>query len=284
MPPVIGGHVSAAGGVSNAVERGVNIGASTIMFFGASPRQFTAKLPPMEEILLFRKKFKEAGLHSAFLHAAYLINLGSTKEWSRKGSVRLLQTHFEIATALHANGLIVHVGSAGDGNDMQEALKYSAEGIKQVLKAVPGKTQLIMENAAGGGTKIGSTPEQLGTIMKLVKSPRLKVCIDTAHSFEAGLLDYTPKGIQQFFDSWEKACGKGSVVVLHANDSKTEFQSLHDRHENIGKGYIGLKGFQNLVKDPRVKNLPWLLEVPGYANEGPDKKNVDILRKAVKGK
>lgn len=282
--PIIGGHVSAAGGVSNAVDRGVAIGATTIMFFGASPRQFKANIPPKEEIELFRKKFKAAKLHSAFLHAPYLINLASQKTFSRKGSVDLLVTHLQIATLVGATALIVHVGSTGEGNGHTQALEWSAEGISEVLKRVPGNCYLAMENAAGGGTKIGSVPTDFEYIIKKVKSSRLKVCIDTAHSFEAGHIDYTPKSVKNFYDTWEKACGKGRIIVLHANDSKTEFNSHHDRHENIGKGYIGIKGFQNLAKDPRVKDLPWLLEVPGYDDMGPDKKNVDILRKAVKGK
>ncbi len=281
--PIIGAHVSAAGGVSNAVSRGLNIGASAIMFFGASPRQFAVNLPPKDEIEKFKKDFKASGLKAAFMHGPYIANITSAKPNSRAVAAGILAKHYEIADALGIDGLIFHVGSPGKDGDREEAIKFAIEGIKKILAKVDTKVSLIMESASGGA-KIGSQPEDMGKIMKSVKSPRLKLCIDTAHSFEAGLLEYTAKGVKSFFDTWEKAAGKGSVVCLHANDSMSEFASLYDRHENIGKGHIGLQGFVQLAKDPRVKNLPWLLEVPGYDDKGPDKKNVDILRKTVKGK
>lgn len=280
--PIIGAHVSAAGGVSNTIERGKKIAASAIMFFGASPRQFAVKGPDEAEVKKFKDAYKKSGFKAAFMHGPYVVNLVSEKESSRNVSRGILAKHYEIATNLGINGLIFHVGSAKDG-DRKEALQHAIEGIKNILSRVPkSKTHLIMESASGGG-KIGTHAEDMGVIMKAVKSDRLKICIDTAHSFEAGLLEYTKEGVKKFFDAWEKQVGKNGIVVLHSNDSMTEFGSLHDRHENIGKGYIGIKGFQELAKDSRVKKLPWILEVPGYDNNGPDKKNVLILRKAVKG-
>lgn len=278
--PIIGAQVSSAKGVYNAVENGLSIGAECIMMFGASSRQWAVKFPPEEDIKKFRELFKKSGMHSIFLHAPYLVNLGSTKALLRKKSIKLLSEHFEIGERLGAKGIIFHVGSAGE-QPMKEALKLSIQGMRQVLKNVPGKSFLIMENAAGGGTKIGSTAEQMKVLLAGAGSRRVKICIDTAHAFEAGLIDYSPKSIKDFYDEWERAVGK-SIVCLHANDSKTEFGSHNDRHENIGKGYLGCKAFRNLSKERRVKDLPWILEVPGFSDEGPDKKNIDILKRCVR--
>jgi len=147
-----------------------------------------------------------------------------------------------------------------------------------VLKNAPGKSQLIMENTAGGGQKVGADLDELGKIFKAVKSKRLKICIDTAHAFEAGLIkSYSRQNIKKFFDDAENSFGVKNIIALHINDSKTPFNSHHDRHENIGEGYIGLKGFKDLAKEKRINNLAWILEVPGFKNEGPDKKNINIL-------
>lgn len=279
--PIVGAHVSAAGGHFNAVINGTKIGADGIQFFGASPRQWAVKMPTKKDIQAFKDELKKSKIKSVYLHAPYILNLGSSKAASRNRSIALLAKHLEIGELLGAEGTIFHVGSAGADQSMDQALKHSIACLKEVLKRVPGKSFLVIENAAGGGTKIGTTSEQVRTLVKGVGSKRVKVCIDTAHAFEAGLIDYTPKSTKAFFDDWEKAAGKGNIVALHANDSMTKFESRHDRHENIGKGYIGRKGFATLVKDKRVKNIPWFLEVPGFDNSGPDKKNVDILKRIV---
>jgi len=125
----------------------------------------------------------------------------------------------------------------------------------------------------------GATPEEMGMMMAGVGSARVKICVDTAHSFEAGLIEeYTPDHIKSFCERWDKQVGLENVVALHVNDSKTKFLSNHDRHENIGKGFIGLEGFKNLAKEKRLWDKAWILEVPGFANLGPDKENVDILK------
>ena len=120
-------------------------------------------------------------------------------------------------------------------------------------------------------------------ILKKINSPRAKVCFDTAHAFEAGVIKYDdPKIINEIFNSWDKEVGLKNIVAIHANDSKTAYGSHNDRHENIGEGHIGLSGFKNLAKEKRLLDKTWLLEVPGFDNLGPDKRNVDTLRSCFK--
>lgn len=187
-----------------------------------------------------------------------------------------------IVDLLKAHGLIFHIGSSKP-LPREGAVEVIAESMREILDRVPGNTHLIIENSAGGGFRIGSTPEEIGEIIRAVKSDRVKVCIDTAHAFEAGLLDaYTPAKIKMLFDRCDSAFGIDRIVALHVNDSKTIFNSHHDRHENIGEGHIGLDGFKYLTREKRISDTSWLLEVPGFENTGPDKKNVDILKACVR--
>jgi deoxyribonuclease-4 len=220
---------------------------------------------------------EDSGVGPVFLHGAYLVNLASPTEEALKKSIVNLGLHLQIAEAIGAEGVIFHVGS-GQEMPKESAMKKAITAMKIVLKNVPGKTQLIMENSASA-KKIGATAWEMGTMMAGVNSPRVKICIDTAHSFEAGLIEsYTSNNIKKFLDGWDRAVGIENVVALHVNDSKTKYLSNHDRHENLGEGYIGLAGFKNLAKEKRLWDKAWLLEVPGFDNMGPDKKNVDMLR------
>lgn len=278
--PIIGAHVSTAGGLKNAVANAQEIGAQCFQIFGASPRTWWAKQPDKAAVEEYKTALKEAGLGPVFLHAAYLVNLGSTPDNYQK-SVRSLSDHLAIADAIGAQGLIFHIGSA-TGHPYDEALKQVVKGMKEVLKNVPGKTQLIMENCAGGGTKIGTNAREIGGLLKAVKSSRVKVCLDTAHSFESGeIMEYTKGNVKTFLDVYDEYVGLDAIACFHINDSKTLAGSFHDRHENIGEGHIGLEGFKNLAADKRMKNLPWIMEVPGFDDEGPDKRNVEILKGIV---
>lgn len=276
--PIIGAHVSTAGGLKNAVKNAQKIGAQCLQIFGASPRAWQAKQHDEQDVKEYKAALKAAALGPVFLHAAYLVNLGSKPE-NYKKSVTSLTDHLRIADAIGAQGLIFHIGSA-TGHPYETALAQVVKGMKEVLKNVPGDTQLIMENSAGGGNKIGTSAREIGGLFKSVDSKRVKVCIDTAHAFECGeIMEYTKDNVKTFLDKYDEYVGMDNIVCFHINDSKTAAGSFHDRHENIGEGEIGLDGFKNLAKDKRMKDMPWIMEVPGFNGAGPDEKNVEILRK-----
>ena len=276
MKPYLGAHVSAAGGHYRAVDKAEDLGANTIQIFGASPRQWKASVPPAQDVQRYKGAFEKSGLKSVYLHAAYLVNLAGDLELYKK-SVDNLTLHLEIACALGANGLIFHIGSSQE-KDINKAEDRIVKGVREVLGKVKGSAKLIIENASGGGGKIGSTLEELADLHRKVDSRRVGMCLDTAHAFEAGMLDFTPSSIKTFFDEWDKQIGMESLVVLHTNDSKTEFGSGSDRHENLGEGKIGLGGFKNLAMEKRLGHTSWILEVPGFDGMGPDKRNLDILK------
>lgn len=280
--PKIGAHVSTAGGLYKAFENAEAIGADCVQIFGASPRMWQADLPDAEEIKKFKEEEKRSGIGPTYLHAPYLINLGTPNGDLLQKSVKNLSAHFKIAELIGAAGVIFHIGSSA-GMEKKKALNQVISAMKEIMKNVPGRSFLVMENNAGGGEKIGKTVEELAYIFERVNSKRLKVCLDTAHAFESGIIKkYGLPEIKGFLDEWDKAIGLENIVAIHANDSKTAWNSHNDRHENIGAGHIGLAGFKELAKEKRLWDKTWLLEVPGFDNEGPDKKNVDILKKCFK--
>ncbi|TSC89284.1 MAG: apurinic endonuclease APN1 [Parcubacteria group bacterium Gr01-1014_3] len=274
----LGAHVSTAGGLYQAIENGTRLGARAVQFFGSSPRQWSVKFPSKTEIEAFQKHWKESEIAEVYLHASYLVNLASDNADLWFKSVDNLTAHLKIVEMLGANGLIFHVGSAKDG-DNGRAVKKVAEGMRLALESVPGKAQLILENGAGGGTKIGSDPEEIGRILKLADSPRAKFCLDTAHIFESGIIkSYESDNIKKLLKEIDRHIGLENLVAMHINDSKSECDSHHDRHENLGVGKIGLEGFRNLASEKSLHNKAWMLEVPGFDDLGPDKDNLDILK------
>jgi len=269
--PLIGAHVSTNGGPASAIANGEKLGANVIQIFGSSPKQYAVRFPAEGQVAEFRAALQGSSIQALYLHAAYLVNLASPKNdiWTK--SVLNLTGHLQIAEMLGANGLIFHTGSG--------SVKNLIRGMKEVLKKSPGEAQLIMETSSGGGEKIGDELDELAEAFHAVNSPRVKICFDTAHAFAAGMIEgYEPAQIKKFFDEFEVKIGLQNLVAIHANDSQAPANSKKDRHENIGQGQIGLAGFQNLAKEKRLHHAAWLLEVPGFAGEGPDKENLEILR------
>ncbi len=277
--PTIGAHVSAAGGLLNAILHAQHIGAEAIQFFGSSPRQWAVRMPSAKDSAAFKIAAKQAQLHAVFLHAPYLINLATSDVPLWKKSVALLTATMKISEMIGAKGAIVHVGSGEGGLFREQSLARATSGIKQVLRQVSGKSLVIIENSAGGGEKVGKDLAEIAWFIKKTGSKRVGVCLDTAHAFEAGITEYSSTGVQKLANEVERTIGWPRLVVLHANDSKTAFNSKHDRHENIGKGHIGEEGFKNLLRHEKFRCVPFVLEVPGYDGNGPDKRNVDALKR-----
>lgn len=281
---IIGAHVSASGGAFNAVKNAQAIGADAVQIFGSSPRQWKVRNIPQSEIDRYRKDAKAAKLGPTFFHAPYLINLGSPNSELRKKSEKLLAENLRNANALGIAGVIFHIGSRRE-LPWVRAREHVSEALTRILKAEKGDAVLAIENSAGGGNTIGSTLEEIREIVDLVDDDRLKFCYDTAHGLESGLIEeYTPETVKELWRRFQVAFEeKGILVAVHLNDSKTPYKSNADRHENIGEGHIGLEGIKAFVQNKNFQKIPWYLEVPGFDGQGPDKKNVDLVRKLAMG-
>jgi deoxyribonuclease-4 len=274
----IGAHVSTSGGISKAVVRGQEIGCEAIQIFGSSPQTWAFKPVSGEQIELFKQGLADAGIGPVFLHAIYLINLGTPDKEKLKKGIDSLANYMKLAADLGATGVIFHPGSHG-GRGYEAVLPQTVEAIKIVLDTAPEGPVLAVENMAGMGQHIGAKFEELGGILDAVDSPRLKICLDTQHSFAAGYDLTNPDGIQAMLDELDAGPGSANVAAVHANDSKRVCGSGVDRHDNIGQGFIGEEGFAAIMANPAFADVPFLLEVPGFEGNGPDQQNMDILKR-----
>jgi apurinic endonuclease APN1 len=178
---------------------------------------------------------------------------------------------------LGIQGVIFHLGSH-KGMGLDAVFDQICRACSDVLENSPGDTQLILENSAGSGGTIGSRFADLGRIIKMVGSDRLKVCLDTQHSYAAGYDLASAEGLELAMTEFEQEVGFQQLVAVHANDSKVELGSGRDRHENIGDGHIGKDGFRRIMGHRAFKDVPFLLEVPGFDGKGPDQQNIDTLK------
>ncbi len=273
----IGAHVSSAGGISKSIDRGLEIGCEAIQLFGSSARSWAFKPPPESEVAAFKQRRAETGMGAVFFHAIYLINLGSPNPELVEKGVQSLINYMTLAAEIDADGVIFHPGShKGQGYD--RVFDQAVNAINRVLDNTPEGPCLCLENMAGMGQHLGAKFEELGGILRAVNSPRLRICLDTQHSFAAGYDLTTPAGVAEMIAQFDTAIGGENLAAVHANDSRQLCGSGVDRHENIGEGYIGEAGFAAIMSHPTFRDVPFFLEVPGFAGDGPDRRNVEILK------
>jgi deoxyribonuclease-4 len=282
----IGAHVSTAGGLEKGIERAQAMGAETIQIFGAPPQSWRRKVCSPQEAEAFRARAAAADIWPIFLHGVYLVNLATSNPDGLVKSQDALIADMMLSSAIGAKGVIFHIGSHR-GAGYAKVFGQIVASIRRVLAETTEDTWLILENSAGMGDSVGRKLGELAEIMKEVDSPRLKVCFDTQHAFSSGYDVATVDGLAATVNEFEREVGLAHLVAIHANDSKCPLGGGVDRHENIGEGHIGRAGFEAILAHPAFRDLPFLLEVPGFPKEGkkpegPDKENVDRL-KAIAG-
>jgi len=273
----IGAHVSTSGGPVTAFERAEAIGAEAAQIFLTPPQQWRSSKVDEEGATAFRARASGSTCGPVFVHGVYLINLATSDTTNLTRSTSSLKSAMTSCSQLGIQGVIFHLGSH-KGMGLDAVFDQICAACKEVLDNTPGDTQLILENSAGSGGTIGSRFEDLGRILKMVGNNRLKVCVDTQHSFAAGYDLSSAEGLELAMTEFEQEVGFDNLVAVHANDSKVELGSGRDRHENIGDGLIGRDGFRRIVAHRGFKDVPFLLEVPGMDGKGPDVANIDLLK------
>ena len=273
----IGAHVSTAGGLDKAIERAVAIEAEAIQIFGSPPQGWAAKPHAPETIRQFTAKAHESNLAEAvFLHGVYLVNLATENQDNLKKGIDSLTFYLNLAHDIHAKGVIFHVGSH-KGIGFDAVLPQIASSMKQALDRSE-DSWLIIENNAGQGQQVGGNFTEIRRILDAVGSPRVKVCLDTAHCLASGYDLRSEQGVSAAMAAFESTIGLENLAAVHANDSKAPLNSNVDRHENIGDGHIGREGFLSIMRHPAFRHAPFLLEVPGIENKGPDPENIHRLK------
>lgn len=260
----IGAHVSAAGGVENAPGRAHKIGAKAFALFTKNQRRWESPPLTTENINGFKENCEKFGYSMDFVmpHDSYLINLGHPEKDQLEKSRNAFLDEMQRCEQLGIKLLNFHPGNHLDQIDIDECLRRNAESLNRVLNQTEGVTAVI-ENTAGQGTSTGFKFEYLAAIIDGVEDKsRVGVCIDTCHAFAAGYDLSTEKGFIAMCEEFEQTVGFEYLKGIHLNDSKKELGSRVDRHDNIGEGKIGLKGFELLVQDDRFDDIPMILETP----------------------
>lgn len=259
----LGAHVSTAGGISKAPETGRSIGCEAIQIFSKSPHSWTA--PPLDptEAELFRSEVLRTGLAAVSVHHNYLTNLASPKDSNYAASRASFLDDLERSEQLGAQHLIFHPG-AHIGSGPQQGIQRIAEALTWALGQAPDrKVRILLENAAGQGTTMGSTFEELAEILDRVPDQgRVGLALDTCHLFASGMDFRTDEGYGAVIDRLNATVGTARVQAFHLNDSRAGLGGHLDRHANIGRGEIGLAGFRPWLTDRRWASVPGYLETP----------------------
>jgi deoxyribonuclease IV len=286
---LLGAHMSVAGGLPLAVDRAIAHRCDAFQIFSKNANQWRGRLVPPEEVREFRSRLAASGIGPVVSHASYLINLATTDELLRHQSVAAMADEIDRAEALGLLGVVLHPGCYTRG-DRAGGLELIAQALDSLLAERPrGQTLVLLEQTAGQGTSLGSTFEDLASILAQTHHKRLGVCLDTCHLLAAGYDIRSRDGYEDTFRKFEQKVGLDRLKVFHLNDSRKPLGSRVDRHEHIGAGHLGLEPFRRLVNDIRFRGLPMLLETPKTPGRGPravavdalDEKNLNTLRRLV---
>ena len=263
---LLGAHESTSGGLHEAFGRGASDGCEAVQIFTKSSRQWRAKAITAEEAATFRAEAARSGYAaSTSVHASYLINLGGGEGDLREKSIAAFIDELERCDALGVPFLVVHPGSNAD---TRTGLRNIARALDRTFAAHRGACQVLLETAAGQGSALGRSFEELREIRDQVRAPeRVAVCLDTCHVFAAGYDLSTDRGYDATLDRFDEVLGIGLLKAFHLNDSVKPLGCRVDRHEHVGKGEIGPGCFRRLVNDPRFGSVPGYLEIPPAGNK-----------------
>lgn len=277
---LVGAHTSISGGLYKSIEEGERLGCNVIQIFTKSSRSwFAKKLTPIE-IDKFKEVQKNSNIKTVVAHTSYLINLGSPKKEIEEKSIKSLSEELARCEELNIPYLVLHPGAHLKTSE-ESCIKQIAKNLDSVLRK-NAKTMILLETTSGQGTNVGYKFEHLRQIIDLSNEKnKLGVCLDTCHIFSAGYDISSKKTYDEVIINLKKIVGIRKLKAIHLNDSKTEFNSRKDRHENIGKGTIGLEAFKLIMNDERLKNIPKILETPVVQGDE-YKKEIELLKRMVK--
>jgi deoxyribonuclease-4 len=283
MAKRIGIHLGTTGGASNAVEQARAIGANTFQIFSSSPRMWHAPKVDPKQAARMRELRAKLDVGPLVIHTSYLVNLCSQTEEVREKSVVAFRGEIERALAFGAEFLVLHPGS-WKGLTRDEGLRLAAESISRAIDGLPWQGtpfHILIENTAGSEFSLGGSFEQVAELVERLRpSAPMGVCLDTCHTHVAGYDLVTPEGYEETIRQAAATVTLEAVRVWHMNDAKAARGSKLDRHEQIGKGTIGMELFRRLLNDPRFAHAAFIAETPVDA-PGDEERNVQALLSLV---
>lgn len=270
IPPLgdkfVGAHVSAAGGLHNAIDNALNIGCRSFALFVRNQRTWVKKPLEEDEVNKFKKKLADSNfpVDQIVPHGSYLLNCGSSNESIFQKSRETLLDEVSRCELLGLKFYNFHPGSTCGVISIPECIKRIAQCINEALRQTQVVT-ILLENMSRQGNTVGGYFEELRSIIDLVEDQsRIGICLDTCHAFASGYDISTKDGFETTLSELDKIIGMRYLKALHLNDSKGELACRKDRHEDIGKGKIGANGFEYIMNDPRLRGIPMVLETPGF--------------------
>ena len=280
---LIGAHVSQAGGLEKAIERGVERGCSAIQIFNQSPRMWRPTAYGEDDFAAFREAMRASPVKAALIHAVYLLNCASEDREIRQKSLASLIQSLRVGEGIGAVGVVLHPGSAKTG-DVGKAIKRAGKVISEALSESD-RCRLHLEDTAGAGGTLGRSFQELADLLDAAgRDKRLGICLDSCHLYSSGYDVATPDGLRETLDECERTVGLDRLRSLHLNDSMTPLGSNRDRHAILGEGQLGEKGCANFLSEPRFEQLPCVLET-GRDGGGPAAQDVaEALRLRKRGK
>lgn len=270
----LGAHVSSAGELSSAVKIGAGFGSEVIQVFTSNPKGWNFKVRTEEEIKAFNDELKKSDIKEVFGHSIYLSNLASPNNYIYTNSINNLVSGLVLAQKVGFRGVVTHIGSF-TGTDHKTGLMRVINALKQASAITENKVQLILETDSGAGNHLGGKFGEIADILKELPDVNLGVCLDTCHIFVAGYDISTPQKFDKVLAEFDKIIGLDRLTVIHLNDSKGALGSHLDRHEEIGKGFIGGETFKHIVNHPKLSRLAGIVETP-------DNKGADAERSSLK--
>lgn len=283
--PRFGAHVSIAGGVDKAVDRAAGSGCDCFQIFVKSPQQWAFPAMDDAQVERFRRRAGRLGLGPVVGHVSYLVNVASPDRALRDRSRACLLEEWDRAARLGLDGLVLHPGAHGGAGKAAGMLR-AARSLDWLHERRPDRpARVLLETTSGSGSVLGGTFEELARLLDRTRhEARIGLALDTCHLFAAGYDLRTAESLDATLGRLDELLGLGRVAVVHANDSKGGLGSHRDRHEHVGRGQIGRKGFALLVRHPALAALPFVLETPktGPKGEDMDRANLRTLRRLAR--
>ena len=278
---LIGAHVSTAGGLDRAIERGAELGCESIQIFNQSPRMWRPTKYGEEDFARFREAMGDSPVEAVVIHAVYLINCATKDKELRKKSLASLTHALRTGDGIGAAGVVLHPGAQkGEphGPSMKRAAKVIAAAVEDSERC-----PLLLEQTAGHKGLLGRDFDETAELIELAGSgKRLGLCLDSCHLFVQGYDVTDEEHLAKVVDEADAKVGLERLRCLHVNDAAAPLGSCRDRHANLGKGEMGKQGLAAFLSEPRFESLPATLETPGPAKKGPDRKEVQAAKRLRK--
>ncbi|HET8862770.1 MAG TPA: deoxyribonuclease IV [Solirubrobacterales bacterium] len=278
---LVGAHVSTAGGLAKAIERGTDLGCESIQIFNQSPRMWRPTKYGPDDFAEFKEAMADSPVEAVVIHAVYLINCATKDREMRKKSLDSLTHALRIGNGIGAAGVVLHPG-AQKGEPHGPSMKRAAKVIAAALKGSE-SCPLLLEQTAGHKGLLGRDFDETAELIELAGAgKRLGLCLDSCHLFVQGYDVTKNDSLAAIVDEADEKVGLDRLRCLHVNDAAAPFGSNRDRHANVGKGEMGKQGLAAFLSEPRFEGLPATLETPGPNKKGPDKKEVQAAKRLRK--